>query len=198
MPGEAVTVIRLLWGGGPVSYRGRWFRLESARLQPVPAHPWLGLGGNSEPILRLAAEQADEWCTAGASLQELASRLARLDELALAAGRHPRAIQRTLMTGVLVGRDRAEIARRALRLAGLVPQLAGLAPEAIVERLTDEWRWWVGTPDEIVDQVRPSIRAGLDQVLFQVFDASDLAALELLAQEVMPGLRSEHRVERAV
>jgi alkanesulfonate monooxygenase SsuD/methylene tetrahydromethanopterin reductase-like flavin-dependent oxidoreductase (luciferase family) len=42
---EALEVIRLLWSGEPVSFAGRWYRLEEAQLQPTPEQLWIGVGG---------------------------------------------------------------------------------------------------------------------------------------------------------
>lgn len=188
MLGEAVEAIRRLWIGQPVSLAGKWFHLEQAQIQPAPGRPWLGIGGNSEAILRLAAAAADDWCTTAAPTAELAQRLARLDALARAAGRRPQAISRTVMSGVLVGRSAAELRRRATRLAELVPRFAGQGAEATLEQLAAEWHWWVGSPEQVVQGVAAVARLGFDRVFFQVFDWEDLAAVELLAAEVVPRL----------
>jgi alkanesulfonate monooxygenase SsuD/methylene tetrahydromethanopterin reductase-like flavin-dependent oxidoreductase (luciferase family) len=114
----------------------------------------------------------------------------RLDALAHQAGRNPRVVERSVMNGVLVGRDEAELERRAERLAELIPELAGQAPKTVLERLAEEWRWWVGTPEQVAEQVREVKQAGIDRVLFQLFDFADLQALRLLARTVVPGVRS--------
>jgi alkanesulfonate monooxygenase SsuD/methylene tetrahydromethanopterin reductase-like flavin-dependent oxidoreductase (luciferase family) len=191
MLAEAVEIIRLLWTGEPVSFAGRWYRLDQAQLRPVPLHSWLCLAGNSEPALRLAAAQADEWSTTAAPPAELAHRCEQLDGRARAAGRQPQEIVRTIMNGLVIGRDTAEIELRAERLAGLIPRWAGQAPWAILGRLMREWGWWIGTPEEVVEQAAAAVRSGFDRILFQVYDAADLEALDLLAEEVIPALRAE-------
>ncbi len=188
---EAVEAIRLLWRGEPVSFAGKWFHLREAELQPAPRRCSLGVGGNSEPVLRLAAAQADEWCTTSASPEELKRRNTRLDDLARAAGRRPQDISRTLMNGIVVGRDAAELERRAVRLSGTMPELAGEGAKVILERLAHEWGWWVGTVDEVAGQASAAAREGFDRLFFQLIDLGDLATLDLLAHEVMPRLRPE-------
>lgn len=190
MVGEAVEVIRRLWSGESVSFAGRWYRLEQAQVQPVPAHQWIGVGGNSEASLRVAAAQADEWCTAGFSGEELRQKAEQLDSLARQAGRQPEAVERTVMNGVLVGRREVELKRRALRLSTLMPELQGQAPDAILDRARQQFRWWVGTPEEVVGQVQRLLQTRLDHIFFQVFDYEDLGALNLLAQTVLPELRA--------
>jgi len=188
---EAVEVIRLLWSGERVSYPGRWYRLEGARAQPTPVRGWLSVGGNSEASLRIAATHADEWSTTSASPEDLAARLRRLDELAVQAGRPPGAIVRTIMNGTLVGRDEAEVRRRAERTARLVPRLAGRPAQAILEGFVREWGWWAGTPEHIAAQAMSAVRMGFGRILFQVYDWEDVAALDLLAGAVVPRLHAE-------
>ncbi len=190
MLAEAVQVIRLLWSGERVSFAGRWYRLEAAQIRPAPARPWLGIGGNSEASLRLAAAQADEWSTTSAPAGELAERLARLDGLAHEAGRSAQAIVHTMMNGVLIGRDGAALERRARRMASLATSLAGQPPRAVVSALASEWGWWVGTPQEVAGQASAVARLGFDRVFFQVYDVADLEAVELVAQAVAPALRA--------
>ena len=115
--------------------------------------------------------------------------LQRLDALAGAAGRSPTSIVRTLMNGVVVGRTWAELEQRARRMGELAPDLAPLSPRAIIDRLVADWHWWVGTPEAVADQVAEALGTGIHQVLFQVFDFRDLAAVDLLAREVLPRLR---------
>ena len=65
------------------------------------------MGGKAGPrAAALAARWADEYNTAFATLDELLPMKARVDAACEAAGREP--IPFSLMTGVLVGRDRAE------------------------------------------------------------------------------------------
>lgn len=143
------------------SYSGRWYRLDRARIEPVPERNWIGAGGNSEASLRLIAEKADEWCTGGLPDAQLRETTRRLDDLARQAGRPPGAIERTLMNGVLIGRSRAELTRRARRLATLTPDLADQSPDAILARAENEFGWWVGPPERIAEQVEGARRAGL-------------------------------------
>ncbi len=57
---EAVEIIRLLWGGGTQSYRGRHFRVDDARLFTLPeSPPPLCLAVSGGRSVSLAVEQAD-------------------------------------------------------------------------------------------------------------------------------------------
>ena len=67
----------------------------------------------------------------------------------------------------------------------LMPSLASLDPTAMLEVLQSDG-WIVGTPDQIVVQLRALADEGVERVMFQHNDQTDFAALELLAHEVMP------------
>ncbi len=57
---EAVEIIRLLWGGGTQSYRGRHLRLDDARLFTLPdSPPQLFMAVSGGRSVSLAAERAD-------------------------------------------------------------------------------------------------------------------------------------------
>lgn len=189
MLGEALEIIRLLWSGNQVSFTGQWYHLEEAQIQPVPQHPWVGTGGNSESSLRVAASGADEWCTAGASEEQLRQLTDQLNTLAHQMGRNPRTIDHSLMNGVLVGRNMAELKRHAKRLSRLMPDVANRGAEEILDRAANEWRWWVGTPKQVVTQVQNVLRAQVNQIFFQIYDYTDLQLARLLAQTVIPGIR---------
>ena len=59
---EAVTLIRLLWAGGPVSFEGEFYRLADAYAYPVPDPiPRILIGAQSPGGVRLAARIGDGW-----------------------------------------------------------------------------------------------------------------------------------------
>ncbi|OBJ60998.1 hypothetical protein A9W94_13420 [Mycobacterium asiaticum] len=74
------------------------------------------------------------------------------------------------------GRDDAEVARRASVIGREVDEMRSNSP-------------LVGTPAEIVDKLGPWAELGTQRVYAQMLDMSDLAHLELFAEEVLPQLR---------
>jgi probable F420-dependent oxidoreductase len=59
---EAVTVIKGLLAGEPVTFAGRHFRVTGHAIAPLPAqkpHPPILIGGNGRRLLTLAAREAD-------------------------------------------------------------------------------------------------------------------------------------------
>jgi len=58
---ESLGIIRRLLSGEEVTHRGRFYRLERARVEPIPVqrpHPPIMLGGGGPRVLRLAAREA--------------------------------------------------------------------------------------------------------------------------------------------
>jgi alkanesulfonate monooxygenase SsuD/methylene tetrahydromethanopterin reductase-like flavin-dependent oxidoreductase (luciferase family) len=94
---DALEIVQRLFTGGVVSYDGHQVSLRDAQLLPVPVqlpHPPIWIGGTGpRRTLPLAARYADVWHGFGTpnSLQEAN---ARVDELAVAAGRDPASITR--------------------------------------------------------------------------------------------------------
>lgn len=63
---EALEIVRLLSGGGPVDYAGRYYRLERAWSRPAPQPPArLIVAGLGPEGTRLAAEAGDGWTCDG-------------------------------------------------------------------------------------------------------------------------------------
>src|SRR5215217_1883538 len=94
---DTLEILQRLFTGDVVSYEGRVVSLTDAQLQPPPVQQprppiWIG-GSGPRRTLPLVAKYADVWHTWGTpnSLQEAN---ARLDELAVEAGRDPSSIMR--------------------------------------------------------------------------------------------------------
>jgi F420-dependent oxidoreductase-like protein len=94
---DSLEIITRLTTGDVVSYDGHHFALKEAQLRPVPVqrpHPPIWIGGTGpRRTLPLAARYADVWHGYG-SAEQLVELSARLDALAVAAGRDPASISR--------------------------------------------------------------------------------------------------------
>jgi F420-dependent oxidoreductase-like protein len=94
---DALEIVTRLFTGDVVSYEGRTFSLRDAQLRPTPVQQprppiWIG-GSGPRRTLPLAARYADVWHAFG-SPSSLRETSARLDELAVEAGRDPADIVR--------------------------------------------------------------------------------------------------------
>ncbi|MCZ7542150.1 MAG: TIGR03560 family F420-dependent LLM class oxidoreductase [Anaerolineae bacterium] len=177
---EGLEVItRLMRSDAPVSFEGAFYRLRDALLLPRPQRPGgppLLIGGNGlQRTLPLVAHYAQEWNGVYLTPARFAARTARLDELLQAEGRQPGEVRRSLMTGIVFGRDAAAL-RQRLAASGDSKATA----ESLRERGTV-----VGTPGEVVDQLGRLEAAGVQRVMLQWLLLDDLDGLEALAQAVL-------------
>jgi alkanesulfonate monooxygenase SsuD/methylene tetrahydromethanopterin reductase-like flavin-dependent oxidoreductase (luciferase family) len=162
--------------------------IQSIRQVHGQRHMPLLLGGAGvQSTLPLVARYADEWNVTTASVDFFRARNEALGELCAQAGRDPRSIKRSVAAGVLVGRDADELLERSWRMQSCVAPLATLDVDSVPEAVVD-MGWLVGTPEMIVDGLRPLAEAGVDLAIVGHYDLDDVATLELIAAEVMPRL----------
>ena len=130
---EALIVIRLLWReGGPVSFDGRFLRLEDAvlGLRPGPGGPppiWLAAHGPR--MLALAARHGDGWIPTFLPLEEYRARLGQLRLGLRANGRDPERFTAAMYAPVVLA-DSHQAAHRLLE-APLLRALALLEPASV-------------------------------------------------------------------
>lgn len=172
---EALEVVtRLLRSNEPVSFDGEYYQLRQASLLPRPQRPGgprLLIGGDGPRLtLPLVARYADEWNAVFIPPARFIELSARLDELLAATGRPPQDVRRSLMTGLVFGRDDAEL---QIKLRGR--SASDLMGRGLV----------VGTPNEVKAQVKHLAEARVQRVMLQWLDLDDLAGLEALAQALL-------------
>jgi F420-dependent oxidoreductase-like protein len=175
---EQLQIVHGSWGEEPFSFDGRHYRLEGLVAQPKPVqrpHPPLIMGGLAGPrSAGLAATYADEYNTVFPTVDEVRERKARVDQACAKLGRDPLAF--SVMTGVIIGRDEQELARRRAHVAAISgnPALVDEAPSG----------WIVGTVAQARDQLLALRDAGVSRVMCQHLAHDDLAAVTLLGTEL--------------
>ncbi|WP_216208520.1 LLM class F420-dependent oxidoreductase [Amycolatopsis aidingensis] len=179
---EQLAVVTGLWEtpeGETFSFDGKHYQLADAPGLPKPVQrprpPVIIGGGGKKRTPELAARYADEFNLPFADADTAAAQFARVADAAGAAGRGPGEIVYSAAQVVAIGRDEAEIARRAAAIGREVDELRqnGLA----------------GTPAEVVDKIgRYREATGITRLYLQVLDLSDLDHLDLIAAEVQPQL----------
>lgn len=171
------VIIRLLQSDTPVDFDGVYYHLEDAILLPRPARPGgppILIGGNGpQRTLPLVARYADEWNAVYITPARFAELNARLDELLAEAGRTTADVRRSLMTGLLFGRDQSDLNRQLQERDRTAEQLR---ERGVV----------VGTGDAIVAQLGALGDAGVGRVMLQWLDLDDLDGLAAFAAAVLP------------
>ena len=161
--------------GESYSFAGKHFQIADSPALPKPIQaprPPIILGGAAKRRgAALAARFADEYNRAFRSLGETAEVYRRVREAAAQTGR-----ELVLSVGqvVCVGRDGAEVARRAAAI--------GRDPAAFAD--SD----FAGSPAQVVDTLGRFAEIGASRAYLQVLDLADLDHLELIAAEVLAQL----------
>jgi F420-dependent oxidoreductase-like protein len=174
---EQVEIIDGLWRtplGETYSFNGAHYQLTDSPALPKPVQsprPPIILGGAAKRRgAALAAKYADEFNhgfdRAGAG--------AAFDRVRDAAAQTGRELVYSVADVLCVGRDDAELERRA---AAIGQSVADLRENA-----------FGGTPAEVVERIGEYANLGATRLYLQVLDLTDLDHLELVATEVAPQL----------
>lgn len=164
--GEAVDVLKGMFGGGPFTFEGHFYRTSSIRGLPTPVqrpHPPIWIGGKGGPrLLDLVAGHADGWNTVWTwSPGAYRERCQALDAACERAGRDPATVARSLGLYALVGEDDRDLARRFERLRAS-------SPPGVLDRVSlDDWRRdrLVGTVAEVREQVAAWAAEGVSELI---------------------------------
>jgi probable F420-dependent oxidoreductase len=176
----------------PASFSGRFFTADQAPVLPGPVQrprPPLWVGGSGDRLLGVVARAADGWNLCWSITPEAyRERAAVLAAACQRAGRDPADVRRSLGLNTLIGTDADDLVARWDRLKAHTPP-------GILDGV--ELRDWaasrlVGTPDEVLAQLRGWAGLGVEQVVasfsglpFAVFEDEQL---ELAAELVLPRL----------
>ncbi|MEV1007526.1 LLM class F420-dependent oxidoreductase [Streptomyces sp. NPDC049881] len=177
---EQLAIVTGLWGtpaGETFSYDGEHYRLTDSPALPKPVQeriPVLLGGMGKETTPRLAAQYADEFNIPFGSVEDSDAQFGRVRAAAEKAGRKADDLVYSNALVACVGKDDAEVARRAAAIGRDVDELKanGLA----------------GTPDEVAERIGAFAAIGSSRIYLQILDLDDLDHLELIASRVAPQL----------
>jgi F420-dependent oxidoreductase-like protein len=178
---EQVAIVSGLWNTPPgetFDFPGEHYRVSGSPALPKPVQkggiPLIVGGSGKKRTPRLAARFASEFNVPFASAADNARLFAGVRDACEETGRDPASLVYSSALVLCVGKDEAEIARRA----------------AAIGRDVDELRRHgvAGTPAEAVDVLGRYAEAGAQRVYLQVLDLADLDHLDVVAAEVAPQL----------
>ena len=176
---EQLQVVRGQWEQDPFSFAGRHYRLVEgcARPHPLQARLPIIVGGGPGPwLLRLAARYADEYNTIFISPDEARQRWSLVEAACRREGRDAATLRYSLMLPALVGRTAAEVRERAAKVGQARGEDAGSV-------LADVARLGVaGTVEEAAERLRRYADAGVQRVMLQHQDHSDVEMVAVLGE----------------
>ena len=140
--------------------------------------------------LRTAARWAQYTNFAG-TLEEFTHKSEVLAGHCTDLGRDYSEIVRSANYNVVVGRDEAEVRERLeARRAQLARHVSPAAVEREMSGAFDPASPGVGTPEQIVEKLRPLVAAGMTYAICYFAEAAtDTSGIELFEREVVPALR---------
>ena len=175
---EAVEIIKTMFTQEVTSFEGAFYHLRDVPNLPQPVqhpHPPIVIGGGGEKFtLPIVARWADVWNCPTYAVTALERKIDLLRRLCDEAGRDFSTLalsEQAVLTLVPSGADldaAKEEARR--RYPG------GFAPQD----------GFIGTPDEVIRQLRAKTELGISQFAFFFYDRGTPETLELFAREVLP------------
>jgi F420-dependent oxidoreductase-like protein len=175
---EGLELIHALFrSNGKVTFSGKYYRTNEAELLPHPARaggpPILVGGRGGKRTIRLATRYAAEWNTYRLPIEGIRELTAELDLALAEINRDPVTLRRSVMLNVIMGKTDKEVNEK----------LAG--------KTFAEWRkaGVIGTPNQVVDQLGEYAALGLDRVMLEMNDPSDLGLMELLGVSVLPQMK---------
>jgi F420-dependent oxidoreductase-like protein len=176
---EALKICRAMFTEEAPSFEGRHSRIDHALNVPRPIRPGgipILVGGSGEQrTLRLVARYADA-CNLFGDIPTIRHKLEVLARHCEAVGRDPAEIVKTRLGPLVVGATEREVR----------PKLeAGMAARGLTE---EQYRAVAvcGTPDQVVEQARAFLDAGLDGLLFNMRDAHDVDPVALAGRTLAP------------
>ncbi len=177
---EQLAIVTGLWAtetGKTFDFHGKFYDLTDSPALPKPAQPKVpvligGHGATRTP--RLAGQYADEFNMPFASVEDTERQFGRVRAAAEEAGRGAGALTYSNALVACVGKDDAEVARRAAAIGREADELKanGLA----------------GSPAEVVDKIGRYAAVGARRIYLQILDLDDLDHLELISSQVQAQL----------
>jgi len=179
---EQLRIIKALWTGDEVSFKGEFFSFSDITIDPKPLQKphiplWIGaedvtLNGPFERIARFG----DGWIGV-TSPKHYAEGLDKIAHFARKIGRDPSTMEMANFTYTMVDKDRESARRKGLRALAEVHSTP-IMPN--VEKLLV-----AGSPEEVAKKIENQIRAGVRYVIFNVV-TRDESLISTIADDVIP------------
>ena len=187
---EGVEIMRRMWAEDEVRYDGRHYQLAGAISRPKPVQDsipiWVA-GGGEKLTLRVAARFAD-YTNFGWTLDEFVHKSEIFAGHMSVLGRDYDEVVRSSNFTFLVAETDSEV--RA-KVDEYVARIAALAGSDKAEAARDDLHagGLVGTPEQVVEQLRPWVEAGMSYAIGYFPDAAyESTSLELFARHVVPNI----------
>jgi alkanesulfonate monooxygenase SsuD/methylene tetrahydromethanopterin reductase-like flavin-dependent oxidoreductase (luciferase family) len=172
---EVLQIIKAMWSEQKVTFLGKYYRVNEASCEPKPDPiPPIMVGAFKPKTLRITAKYADEWNVSSTGIRRYRGLAEDFERACADVGRDPATVRRSWGGGCACMPTQAE----AERIAG---------EQYSAENLEEDFGF-VGTPRQIIAQMRPFIDLGVTSFMVDCGGFPNLTTLELLINEVLPAL----------
>lgn len=181
---EAVHIIETMWAHGRCSYKGKYYTVEDAFLNPRPIqkpYPRVWIGGLGKKVLRVVAELgggSNFWGLDPATFVRVSS---LLDDHCKSVGRSPGKITRSWGGEIVICSRNDEVEKRVKN-----DKPRGVTIDQYVNSSI------VGTPERCVERISHYLEAGCEYFMLYFPDAIEVKSLRLFAEQVIPKFSRHH------
>ena len=172
---ETLQIIHSMWTEAQATFEGKHYQMNGAFCEPKPDPlPAVMVGAFRPRMLRLTAKYADWWTASSSSPRRYQRMSGELERACAEVGRDPASVRRTWSGGIAIARTQE--------------QAESLAGTRISAQANDDDFGFVGTPAQVIEQMRVFIDLGVDTFMLGCEGFPNLEPLELLVNEVAPAL----------
>jgi alkanesulfonate monooxygenase SsuD/methylene tetrahydromethanopterin reductase-like flavin-dependent oxidoreductase (luciferase family) len=165
---EALQIVKAMWHEERATVQGKRYRVIDAWCEPRPDPlPTIMVGGARPRMLRVIARHADWWNVSWTGIADYGEQVKECERACAEIGRDPATLRRTWFGGCLCAPTQAAV--KALNINNITPDRA-----------------FVGTPAQVIEQMRPFIDLGVDYFMLGMGGLPNLAPLQTLIDEVIP------------
>jgi len=166
-----------MWTEERATFEGQYHRIVDAYCEPKPEPlPPIMIGAFKPKTLRLTAKYADWWNVSSLGAEGYRRVAAACEAACAEVGRDPATLRRTWVGGCACAPTQEE----ALDMAG---------DRYSAENARDDFGF-VGTPEQVVAQMRPFVDMGVDYFMLDCGGFPNLTTLEMLVSEALPMVNS--------
>jgi len=174
---EALQIIKAMWTEKKVTFSGVYYRVNEADCEPKPDPlPPIMVGAFKPRMLRITAKYADEWNVSSTGIGKYRRLVEAFERACADVGRDPSTVRRSWGGGCT-----------CMPIGGEAERIYGERYGA--DNLEDDFDF-VGTPRQIIEQMRPFIDMGVSSFMVDCGGFPKLTTLEMLINEVLPVLNN--------
>ncbi|GCF11386.1 LLM class flavin-dependent oxidoreductase [Dictyobacter arantiisoli] len=168
---ETLQITRALWTQDNVSFQGKYHSAANAYCHPRPDPlPPILIAGFKPRMLNLIARYADWWEVGEGDIDTVKRHIANCEQACREIGRNPASL------------------RKVMRAKCICAPNESIVHELATGKIQNSSHAFVGTPKQIIAQIRPFIDLGIDYFILSCEGFPNLITLQTLVNDVLPQL----------